>query len=144
MAEVAGRAVEDHRRRARTPVALELGDLPEQAEPAVKISLFRALQELLSNATRHGGGTNVVVKVAGGEGGPGGGHTLRLRVTDDGPGFDPAQLGAAEGLGLAGVREQAELLGGSFELASRPGEGTKVDVWWPLGPRHDADEATPA
>jgi signal transduction histidine kinase len=141
VADVATRAADDHRRRAGTAVALELGDLPEQAEPAVKISLFRALQELLSNATRHGGGRDVFVGLASSEARSGSGRTLRLRVADAGSGFDPGMLGAAEGLGLAGVREQAELLGGGFEVVSQPGDGTRVDVWWPLGSLSNADGA---
>jgi signal transduction histidine kinase len=144
VADVATRAVQDHSRRSGIPVELKLGELPEMAEQAVKISLFRALQELLSNATRHGGGRDVVVTVGAGHAGPGSRGRLTLQVKDAGPGFDPASLTAAQGLGLAGVREQAELLGGGFEIISRPGDGTRVDVWWPLGSTRDANQATPS
>jgi signal transduction histidine kinase len=59
---------------------------------------------------------------------------LELVVRDTGTGFDPASLGQSSGLGLAGIREQAEMLGGSFALRSAPGSGTELRVWWPLGP----------
>jgi signal transduction histidine kinase len=144
LADVARRAVEDHGRRSGTAVELELGELPDSAEPAVKISLFRALQELLSNATRHGDGRDVVVALGTGDAAAGLGGTLSLRVTDGGPGFDPDRLRAAEGLGLAGVREQAELLGGGFRIISRPGEGTTVYVWWPVPLHGDATQVDPS
>ena len=47
-------------------------------------------------------------------------------------GFDPTTLAHSEGLGLAGIREQAEILGGTFELRSAPGSGTELRVWWPV------------
>ncbi len=53
-------------------------------------------------------------------------------MRDDGAGFDPASLERSEGLGLAGIREQAEILGGSFAIRSAPGAGTELRVWWPL------------
>ncbi len=60
------------------------------------------------------------------------GDGLSLVVRDDGDGFDPATLADSPGLGLAGIREQAGVLGGSFEVSSSPGHGTELRVWWPL------------
>ena len=57
---------------------------------------------------------------------------LVLDVRDTGPGFDTSALDASAGLGLAGIREQAELLGGAFAIDSKPGAGTHLNVWWPL------------
>ena len=69
---------------------------------------------------------------------------LRLEVADDGPGFDADRLAGSSGLGLPGIREQAELLGGGFEARSTPGQGTAVHVWWSLaGPRPGAGSGTP-
>jgi signal transduction histidine kinase len=82
----------------------------------------------LSNATRHGRGQDVAARLwsEGGE--------LRLRVADRGPGFDPSASSerAGSGLGLAGMRERAQMLGGTFALDSSPGRGTVVEVSWPL------------
>ena len=75
-----------------------------------------------------------------------------LEVSDDGAGFDPGTLGgvagsgqalprpaedavALTGLGLAGMRERAELLGGNLELTSAPGRGTTVRLTVPFTPR---------
>ena len=60
------------------------------------------------------------------------GRFLNLSVADDGPGFDVARLDGEAGLGLAGMREQAELLGGDFVVQSHPGSGTETRVRWPL------------
>lgn len=130
---VASRAAQDHQRRSGTTVRLETHDVPEPVPLPVKIALFRALQESLSNATRHGRSEAVDVELRGAQGsGRSGVPGLRLIVRDQGVGFDPATLRSADGLGLAGIREQAQVLGGSFTLRSAPGEGTELRVWWPL------------
>jgi signal transduction histidine kinase len=129
VAAVATRAARDHERRSGTPVVLRIDrDLPAPAPLPVKIALVRSLQEALSNATRHGAGIDVAARVWVDRG------ALCLTVSDRGPGFVPEQAaGEATGhLGLAGMRERAEMLGGSFRLESAPGEGTRVSVCWPL------------
>lgn len=128
---VASRALGDHERRSGTPGRLTTEALPADVRLPVKIALFRALQESLSNATRHGHSTSMEVELRGTQEvmrGPG----LSLAVRDDGIGFDPASLAGTEGLGLAGIREQAEVLGGTFGIRSAPGEGAELLVWWPL------------
>ena len=57
---------------------------------------------------------------------------LLLVVRDAGTGFDTSTLGSNDGLGLAGIREQAEVLGGTFGIDSAPGAGTELRVWWPV------------
>jgi signal transduction histidine kinase len=128
---VATRATTDHQRRSGTPVRLTTGDIPADVPLPVKIALFRALQESLSNATRHGRSSNIDVRLDAARSAVRG-PRLTLVVRDDGTGFDPAALGTTEGLGLAGIREQAEVLGGSFDVRSAPGDGTEIRVWWPL------------
>ena len=132
VAQVATRAIGDHERRSGISVSRDLQRLPEQAPLPIKIALLRTLQEALSNATRHGNGADVAVKVAREADG------LRLIVADAGPGFNPDAAARAGRLGLAGMRERAELLGGSFEVDSAPGAGTTVRVWWPLSGRAEA------
>lgn len=137
ISEVASRAVGDHVRRTRTNVDLVADGLPDQAALPVKICLFRCLQELLSNATRHAAGNGVRVRVSVADG------RLGVEVSDGGPGFDQSVLPRSTGLGLPGIREQAELLGGGFEVRSEPGAGTTVHAWWPL-PAATAAVAKPA
>ncbi len=125
-AEVVRRAVDDHVRRTGVSVDSEVAPLSKEVTLPTKIALFRALQELLSNSTRHGGGKDVAVRVAEDD------RRVRLTVSDGGPGFDAARVGQEGHLGLAGVREQAELLGGSFVVNGSKGAGARVTVSWPL------------
>ncbi|HEV7664179.1 MAG TPA: sensor histidine kinase [Chloroflexota bacterium] len=126
VAAVATRAIEDHQRRSGTPVARELRDLPDQAPLPIKIALLRTLQEALSNATRHGRGAEVKVDLSRDA------DTLRLTVSDRGPGFDSTSTSPTNRLGLAGMRERAELLSGTFDVESASGQGTTLRVCWPL------------
>jgi signal transduction histidine kinase len=125
-ADAVRRAVDDHVRRTGIKVALNVETEGEDTPLPTKIALFRAAQELLSNATRHGQGHDVSLDLARDA------SQLRLTVSDGGPGAAQAQSSDTGGLGLAGVREQAELLGGSFELADRPAGGTVAILRWPV------------
>jgi signal transduction histidine kinase len=127
-------AVADHERRSGTSVALDIDALPDEAPLATKIALYRVLAEALSNATRHGDGLDVRVTAAKTDDG-----LLALDVTDAGPGFEAAAEADPTRLGLAGMRERVELLGGRMEVTSTPGSGTRVHVLLPLaGPKAEA------
>lgn len=139
--DLTGRIVRDHERRSGTTVALAVGDVPETAPDAVKIALYRSLQEALSNATRHGCGIGVEACVWAEAG------VLHLAVSDRGPGvarvpvFDTQDADDCH-LGLVGMRERAQMLGGDFDFVSAPGHGTTVRVWWPLDESAFGDEGT--
>lgn len=126
-AEIVRRAVAEHERRAAAPATVDVQGIPTAAPLATKIALYRILSEALSNAARHGGGAGVGVKVTEADDG-----NLIVEVSDHGPGFDPSRKPAEGHLGLVGMRERAELLGGRFELESRPGAGTRVRAFLPL------------
>jgi signal transduction histidine kinase len=125
-ADTVRRVVDDHVRRSGTNVELAMDEGLGEASLPTKIALYRALQELLSNSTRHGEGREIRVRVTGTA------TRLRVAVSDSGPGFDAAIVGAEGHLGLAGIREQAELLGGSFDVAPGENGGVTVNVSWPL------------
>ena len=59
---------------------------------------------------------------------------LYMEIADDGPGFELSSAPSAESghLGLAGMRERAELLGGTFNIRTAPGAGTTIRACWPL------------
>lgn len=94
---------------------------PEPA-PEVSIDLFRTLQELLTNVARHSGGTRVRASLDRTR------SAIRLRVSDDGHGFDPDS--ARCGLGFTGLRERAARHGGHLEIRSGP-RGSTVTVTMP-------------
>ncbi|WP_427890019.1 sensor histidine kinase [Kribbella sp. GL6] len=85
-------------------------------------ALVRIAREAVLNAVRHAKADRVSVELSRDDDGS------RLRVTDDGPGFDPDERHS--GFGLISMRERAEALPGTFVLTTRPGEGTTVVVRW--------------
>jgi len=128
LAETARRAVRDYERKAGLAVALSVNDLPRQAPLPVKITLFRLLQESLANGFRHGGGTDQRVSLKTRDG------QLLVEVADGGTGFDPRTAVAEGHLGLAGMRERVEILGGTFNVESAPGRGTVIRASLPVAP----------
>lgn len=89
-------------------------------EPYLEVMLFRAIQELLGNAARHSQASLVKVVLDLGE------DRIRVSVDDNGKGFDPDSLQQSNSLGLKLIRERAEMLGGSFEVDSAVGKGTRI------------------
>jgi two-component system NarL family sensor kinase len=93
--------------------------------PAVEVGLYRIAQEALQNALRHADAGRIVLRL---EAPPG---RVRLTVQDDGRGFVPGE-NAGSRFGLIGMRERARLLGGSFQIESSPGAGTRITAEVPL------------
>jgi signal transduction histidine kinase len=109
----------------RTTALMVEDAFPEELPEAVSVELLRVLQEALTNARRHSGARNVEVRLRAE------GEALVAAVIDDGRGFHPAS--ARTGVGLVGMGERIEGLGGKIEVSSRSGEGTRVTVKVPLG-----------
>jgi signal transduction histidine kinase len=100
-------------------VKLEVEAVPDTLPLPVKISVFRFVQEALNNSFRHAGGIDqkVICRFDG--------RDLELKVADGGPGFVPeTTTGADGGLGLVGLRERIESLGGTLQIESVAGDGT--------------------
>jgi PAS domain S-box-containing protein len=117
-----------HERRTGivTAVAGHVTDLSGE----VAIACFRVVQEALTNVVRHAAAQRVSVELSQSE------RLLGVVIRDDGVGFDvPSMLERAAGgshLGLAGMRERVEILGGHLAIDSRPGHGTHIRVAFPL------------
>ena len=107
--EIAGRAVRDFERKTRVKVVLVATGDPVEAALPVKITLYRLLQESLANGFRHAGGADQRVALVHS------GSELIVEVADGGPGFDPSAGRVAGRIGLSGMRERVQALGGSFE-----------------------------
>jgi signal transduction histidine kinase len=90
----------------------------------VEVVLYRVAQEGITNAIRHSQAqqVEVVLRITDGVNG----QTAQLEILDDGTGFDPQSAG--RGLGLVGIQERVDLLGGVFHLRTTPGEGTRLWV----------------
>lgn len=109
------------------------GDEPA-LDDAVKITIFRIVQEALNNVIKHAGATVINVKI----------HYLpgevRIHVFDNGIGFEMKAVQSRIGrvsLGLAGMEERAALLGGGVTVSSRPGYGTEVEAVVPVLKREE-------
>ena len=107
--------------------------------PDVETLVFRVTQEALTNVIRHSEARSARVVLACR------GHTLTLRVEDQGRGFDANQMAAPGrvGGGLRGMRDRAELFGGRIELRSAPGEGTVVQLMLALDAADVEDPSSP-
>lgn len=106
-------------------------DIQEDSIPApLKIVIFRIIQEATNNIVKHANASHIRVCLtrAGG--------TLHLLIDDNGDGFDPLEAGKSrpfgKGLGLLSMKERAELSGGDYMMESRAGQGTRINVSWPL------------
>lgn len=99
------------------------GDLPGLPDD-VQLVVYRVAQEALANAARHSGAGKIEVRLCRA------GETVELNVADDGDGF--AFDRAEHGLGIAGMRERALLVGGELTIESRPGQGTTVRLRIPV------------
>ena len=124
--EIAARAVRDFEGKTGAKILLAAGDITGATSLPVKIALYRLLQESLANGFRHAPGVEQQVDIKQAEG------RLLVVIRDKGPGFDPNATVGQGHLGLIGMRERVVLLGGSFEILSRPAQGTVIRVNLPL------------
>jgi signal transduction histidine kinase len=109
-------------------------------DPELESTIYRIVQEALTNVSRHAQATKAVVSVREHDG------VIRASVTDDGRGLPEASRlgprgdGLEGGFGMSGMRERAELVGGELELMPAPGKGTTMRLTVPLAGRPMAAE----
>ncbi|MEN8800582.1 MAG: PAS domain S-box protein [Thiogranum sp.] len=108
--------------RIKKRVELEEFEIPD----VLKIVVFRIVQEALNNIGKHAGASAVSVTLART------GGTLKLRIEDDGRGISSQALPVAKGLGLSSMKERAKLSSGCLTVDTTQGQGTVVQVVWPL------------
>ena len=108
----------------RVGVRLRL-DLEEDVDvpPSTREGLVRIVREAVSNTARHGRAKCATVELSGGGG-------VRLRISDDGIGFDTDDR-TGHGFGLTSMSERARALGGELHISSTPGAGTEIEVVLP-------------
>jgi two-component system sensor histidine kinase DegS len=123
-------AVREHLARCEQEHGLVVGFTAEDGErlPApVETALFRIVQEAVNNVIRHAQARHLSVTLTRSA------ERVELRITDDGQGFDAQLPRSGRHVGLWSMCERVEQLGGQFELASAPGQGTTVTAALPLG-----------
>ncbi len=108
-------------------------ELESLLSPNERLTIYRVLQEALTNVARHAAAQTVDVTMTIGA------HVVEVDVEDDGQGFDPAQPSSrhelSSGLGLVSMKERAILMGGEVVIESAPGRGTTVQATIPVGRR---------
>jgi signal transduction histidine kinase len=124
LGETLHRMTDEFSRRSGIEATLEISGDPESLTAAQRIAVFRAIQESLTNVREHAGAESVTVVLRARR------SSIDVRVTDDGLGFDVeralARAAQRGRLGLVGMGERVRLLGGTFDIESRPGGPTVV------------------
>jgi signal transduction histidine kinase len=114
----------------RTGIAVRFShsEFAERLPAALELSLYRIIQEALTNVEKHSSASEVMIDLEED------GSCVMLSISDNGCGFDHSQVHRADcGLGLLHMRERASLAGGVFSLVSRPGEGVRINIQAPIG-----------
>ena len=115
--------------RAALATCEVVSELDGRLDPVVETALFRVAQQALANVVEHASATHAEVAIdCTGKG-------VRLRVSDDGRGFDPDHVQVIADIahfGLIAMRERVEALGGRFRVTTAPGHGTVVEASLPL------------
>ena len=113
---------DDYQRNRTSPVVFEAVEDGVTVPTETAAAFYRICEEALRNIQKHAGDVRVTVQV----------HAqstyLQLRIQDEGPGFDPQAVNAAEHLGLVSMRERANLVGAVCKCISHPGQGTTIQV----------------
>lgn len=132
--EIAARAVRDYEHKSGAKVMFDASGTAIDVSLPVKITLYRLLQEALANGFRHADAADQRVRLRITD------DTLTVEVSDGGPGFDASEVVVAGRIGLAGMRERIQALGGSFDLQTSPGNGTTIRAILPTLVPGDDDE----
>ncbi len=107
--------------RTKIPVVFKGGKIKQRLPHDVETNLFRIVQESLTNISKYANASKATITLEDS------GKKIRLTITDDGLGFDPSNANR-KGLGLLGMRERVEAIGGILRVESSLGKGTRVIV----------------
>jgi PAS domain S-box-containing protein len=99
---------------------------PDSVSPQPALCLYRVIQEGLQNIAKHSGAKAASITLGGHSGG------IRLLIEDKGIGFDPDDAKKKAGIGLSSMRERVRLLDGAISFKSKPGQGTRIEVFIPI------------
>jgi signal transduction histidine kinase len=122
------RLTQEFGERNALDVSLNVTGDVRRLDPGVELGAYRIAQQALHNVERHAAARVVKVGVNFG------GTSIGVEILDDGIGFDLNQTqGDSKSLGLLGMSERAQLLGGSFSVQSKPDRGTSVRATLPAG-----------
>jgi two-component system, NarL family, sensor histidine kinase DegS len=107
-------------------VSLTITGSERRLEPYLEVMIFRAVQELLGNASHHSQASVVKILLDMGN------EMIRVSIDDNGKGFDSESVLNGKSLGLKLIRERSEMLGGSFDIDSSAGKGSRISFSIPV------------
>ncbi len=119
LADALDSLVSDFEKRSNVSCVFRHNPFPEISN-TLATALYRIGQEAVTNAIRHSGASTILVELKNIK------DELVLNIEDDGSGFEPENLKENQGFGLEGMKERANLVGGSLTIISRPSHGTKI------------------
>ena len=127
---------EEATRKYRIDVQFAEHDVPSGLSKDVGLCLFRVAQGALTNVVKHSGASSADVELTTSR------NAVRLRISDEGKGFDPALKSDGAGIGLIGMRERVRLVGGRLTVRSELNRGTEVLAEIPLSGAVSEDHVT--
>jgi len=125
LAPTLNRYIEALKTQSSIDFRMTTSGMDARLEPYIEVMIFRAIQELLGNATRHSQASQVKIQLdaAGGE--------VKVTVDDNGKGFNVESLNETSGMGLKVIRDRVDMIGGEMDVDSVPGQGTRVTFTMP-------------
>ncbi len=115
--------IENYAKRSNIQISLKAKNQRYRFSPDIEVTLYRIIQEALTNVAKHAHATEVTVLVSKKD------SSAILSVKDNGVGFDANRISLPwKGMGLLNIRERVNLLGGNFEIISRPMKGTRINI----------------
>jgi signal transduction histidine kinase len=123
-------AVQNIAKKVSIPNKLKVQVIPfgmtERLENGLEVTLFRMIQELLTNTIKHAEATEITISMTQDEDG------INIIIEDNGKGFNPKTINKKEGMGLANIEKKTEQLNGTFNIDSFEGKGTSIIIDIPL------------
>lgn len=117
--------VDGFSRRSSLKIDLEMPEVDRKFPPEFETSIYRIVQEGLSNVAKHSGASRVNIAIRREN------SHMRILIRDNGSGFDTGSLLPSSGFGLLRLKEMTELLGGKFKIISKKGRGVRLDMALP-------------
>jgi len=113
-------------KREGVEIVFKHENIPAVIPKGISLSLYRVIQEGLTNISKHACATHISISLTGT------GHDVLLSVQDDGIGFDSVEVREKPGLGFSSMRERARLIHGDLSISSQPERGTVINVRVPI------------
>lgn len=105
-----------------TAVDFQAFNISKEIPAEMQVTIYRLIQELVTNALRHAAATEILVQCSQTE------NTFFITVEDNGKGFDTGSIGTHKGIGLSNVKRRVEYLKGKLDIVSTKGEGTDINI----------------